>query len=80
MSETSNLRAIFSKDESSRDVVEVAIIGDPNTMIYYVKDHSERLKKDFPNEWAKYFKEKGSIKVHLLLLLLVQQILLLYNY
>ena len=63
MSETSNLRAIFSKDESSRDVVEVAIIGDPNTMIYYVKDHSERLKNDFPNEWAKYFKEKGSIKI-----------------
>ena len=62
MSATSNLRAIFSKDESSRDVVEVAIIGDPNTMIYYVKDHSERLKKDFPNEWQSTLKKKAQLK------------------
>jgi hypothetical protein len=63
MSETSNLRATFSKDENNRDLAEIAVIGDPNTMIYYVKEHSERLKKDFPNEWSKYFKEKNTIKI-----------------
>tara|TARA_R100001377_G_scaffold3843_1_gene2213 strand:- start:965 stop:1366 length:402 start_codon:yes stop_codon:yes gene_type:complete len=63
MSETSNLRATFSKNEDNRDVAEITIIGDPNTMIYYVKDHSERLKKDFPNEWAVYFKEKNIKKI-----------------
>lgn len=56
MSATSNLRATFYKDENKNDLVKISLIGDPNTVILDVKNNGDQLKKDFPIQWAEYYK------------------------
>ena len=58
----SNLRATFYKSEEGIDLVELKIIGDPNSVIYKVSEKSEQLKKDFPKEWASFYKGKSPVK------------------
>ena len=41
----SNLRATFYKSEEGIDLVELKIIGDPNSVIYKVSEKSEQFKK-----------------------------------
>ncbi len=62
MSATSNLRATFYKDENKNDLVKISLIGDPNTVILDVKNNGEQLKKDFPIQWAEYYKNTKKIK------------------
>ena len=59
----SNLRATFYKSEEGIDLVELKLIGDPNSVIYKVSEKSEQLKKDFPKEWASFYKKDKKIKV-----------------
>ena len=58
----SNLRATFYKSEEGIDLVELKIIGDPNSVIYKVSAKSEEFKKDFPKEWAAFYKDKNPVK------------------
>tara|TARA_R100000781_G_scaffold18090_1_gene14145 strand:- start:42 stop:437 length:396 start_codon:yes stop_codon:yes gene_type:complete len=58
----SNLRATFYKSEEGIDLVELKLIGDPNSVIYKVSEKSEQLKKDFPKEWASFYKDKSPAK------------------
>ena len=62
MSDTSNLRLTFFKDENDVDFAELKIIGDPNSIVYDAKKHAEQLKADFPKEWASYFKDSKIIQ------------------
>ena len=62
MATQSNLRANFYKSEEGVDLVELKLIGDPNTVIYRVKDKKEQLKEQFPKEYAEYFKVKPAKK------------------
>jgi hypothetical protein len=52
----SPLRASFYKDvDGQRDMIEIRIVGDPNTIIHKVKpEHVEQ----FPNEWNAYLKRQ----------------------
>jgi hypothetical protein len=58
----SNLRATFYKGEDDTDLIELKLIGDPNSVIYKVSDKPEEFKQQFPNEWAEYFKETKKTK------------------
>jgi hypothetical protein len=58
----SNLRATFYKSEEGIDLVELKLIGDPNSVIYKVSAKSEEFKKDFPKEWADFYKDKSPVK------------------
>jgi predicted flap endonuclease-1-like 5' DNA nuclease len=62
MATQSNLRANFYKSDNGVDLVELKLIGDPNTVIYRVKDKEEQLKEQFPKEYAEYFKVKPAKK------------------
>ncbi len=56
------LRAKFFKDDViNRDMVEISIIGDPNTLIQKVDpDHV----RQFPREWESYKLGEAEVKVH----------------
>ena len=56
MAIASNIRATFFKSDGGIDLAELKIIGDPNTVIYKIKDKEEELKERFPQEYADYFK------------------------
>tara|TARA_R100000951_G_scaffold30936_2_gene26577 strand:- start:4786 stop:5178 length:393 start_codon:yes stop_codon:yes gene_type:complete len=58
----SNLRANFFKSENGIDMVELSIIGDPNSVIHKVESKAEEFAKNFPREWAEFYKDK-KIKV-----------------
>ena len=57
-----NLRANFYKSDKGIDLVELKLIGDPNTVIYRVKDKEEQFIEQFPKEYAEYFKVKPTKK------------------
>ena len=58
----SNLRANFFKTEDGIDMVELSIIGDPNSVIHKVEPRAKEFEKDFPREWSEFYKDK-KIKV-----------------
>ncbi len=41
---------IYRDATDSFDLVEIKLIGDPNTVIYKMKDKEEQIKQEFPNE------------------------------
>lgn len=58
---TAKLRANFFKDvDGKRDLVEIVIIGDPNTLI---KKVAPEHVKTFPREWEAYQSGQTEIKV-----------------
>lgn len=53
----SKLRATFFKDmDGKRDMVELKIVGDPNTVIVKV---TPELVKEYPRDWENYQKQTG---------------------
>ena len=46
----SNLRANFFKSEDGIDMVELSIIGDPNSVIHKVESRAEEFEKKFLGE------------------------------
>tara|TARA_R100000329_G_C7544646_1_gene192329 strand:+ start:147 stop:539 length:393 start_codon:yes stop_codon:yes gene_type:complete len=52
-----NLRINIFKDKNI-DMVEMKLIGDPNTVIYKMQDKKEQIKKDFPEEYNAYYNNK----------------------
>jgi hypothetical protein len=56
------VRATFFRcDETSRDMVELKIVGDPNSLIRKVQPKDINA---YPHEWAAYEAGKGTIEVH----------------
>ena len=53
---------IYRDDTNSFDLVEIKLIGDPNTVIYKMKDKEEQIKQEFPNEYNAYYKSKKPVK------------------
>ena len=45
---------IYRDATDSFDLVEIKLIGDPNTVIYKMKDKEEQIKQEFPNEYNAY--------------------------
>ena len=57
-----NRRINIFKDSTNKfDLVEIKLIGDPNTVIYKMKDKEEQIKQEFPNEYNAYYKNKKPI-------------------
>tara|TARA_R110002020_G_scaffold223804_1_gene433009 strand:- start:516 stop:911 length:396 start_codon:yes stop_codon:yes gene_type:complete len=55
-----NIRVnIYKSDDGKQDLVEMKIIGDPNTVIYKMSDKGEEIKKDFPAEYNAYYNTKA---------------------
>ena len=52
---------IYRDATNSFDLVEIKLIGDPNTVIYKMKDKEEQIKQEFPNEYNDYYKNKKSV-------------------
>ena len=61
LSDTAKLRANFFKDvDGKQDLVEIVIIGDPNTLIKKVSPDHVRT---FPREWEAYQSGQTEIKI-----------------
>ena len=58
----SNLRANFFKSEDGIDMVELSIIGDPNSVIHKVESRAKEFEKNFPREWSEFYKDKSPAK------------------
>ena len=57
-----NKRITIYRDPTNKfDLVEIKLIGDPNTVIYKMKDKEEQIKQEFPNEYNDYYKNKKSV-------------------
>ena len=57
-----NKRITIYRDPTNKfDLVEIKLIGDPNTVIYKMKDKEEQIKQEFPNEYNNYYKNKKSV-------------------
>ena len=57
-----NRRINIFKDSTNKfDLVEIKLIGDPNTVIYKMKDKEEQIKQEFPSEYNAYYKNKKPI-------------------
>ena len=57
-----NRRITIYRDPTNKfDLVEIKLIGDPNTVIYKMKDKEEQIKQEFPNEYNAYYKNKKPI-------------------
>lgn len=57
----SKLRAKFFKDDTTNaDMVEITMIGDPNTLIERV---TPKRVAQFPQDWAAYEQGKGEVEV-----------------
>lgn len=60
---TGNRRINIFRDPTNKfDLVEIKLIGDPNTVIYKMKDKEEQIKQEFPNEYNAYYKSKKPVK------------------
>ena len=58
-----NKRITIYRDPTNKfDLVEIKLIGDPNTVIYKMKDKEEQIKQEFPNEYNAYYKSKKPVK------------------
>jgi hypothetical protein len=56
---TGNRRISIFRDSTNKfDLVEIKLIGDPNTVIYKMKDKEEQIKQEFPNDYYEYYKNK----------------------
>ena len=57
-----NKRITIYRDPTNKfDLVEIKLIGDPNTVIYKMKDKEEQIKQEFLNEYNDYYKNKKSV-------------------
>ena len=57
-----NKRITIYRDPTNKfDLVEIKLIGDPNTVIYKMKDKEEQIKQEFPSEYNAYYKNKKPI-------------------
>ena len=52
---------IYRDATNSFALVEIKLIGDPNTVIYKMKDKEEQIKQEFPSEYNAYYKNKKPI-------------------
>jgi hypothetical protein len=54
-----NRRITIYRDPTNKfDLVEIKLIGDPNTVIYKMKDKEEQIKQEFPDDYYKNKKPK----------------------
>ena len=54
-----NRRITIYRDPTDKfDLVEIKLIGDPNTVIYKMKDKEEQIKQEFPDDYYAYYKNK----------------------
>ena len=54
--------SIYRDPTNSFDLVEIKLIGDPNTVIYKMKDKEQQIKQEFPNDYNAYYKNKNIVK------------------
>tara|TARA_R100000458_G_C8224609_1_gene207992 strand:+ start:391 stop:798 length:408 start_codon:yes stop_codon:yes gene_type:complete len=60
---TGNKRITIYRDPTDKfDLVEIKLIGDPNTVIYKMKDKEEQIKQEFPDDYNAYYKNKKPVK------------------
>ena len=58
-----NKRVTIYRDPSNKfDLVEIKLIGDPNTVIYKMKEKEKEIKDEFPMEYSAYYKNKTPIQ------------------
>jgi|TARA_R100000329_G_scaffold146432_1_gene132936 hypothetical protein len=53
---------IFRDPTNKFDLVEIKLIGDPNSVIYKMKEKEAEIKDEFPNEYNAYYKNKATVK------------------
>tara|TARA_R100001198_G_scaffold15463_1_gene7419 strand:+ start:77 stop:484 length:408 start_codon:yes stop_codon:yes gene_type:complete len=57
-----NRRITIYRDPTNKfDLVEIKLIGDPNTVIYKMKDKEEQIKQEFPDDYYAYYKNKKPV-------------------